>query len=102
MTSKGFEFASAGKEAWGNEPLFTNRTPGFTGCLDYIFFSSKAFQVSEILEMPFGGGVDGSGKGELKGEDAEDIIEKFEPIPNAVWPSDHLAIGTKLRWKTSE
>jgi CCR4-NOT transcription complex subunit 6 len=97
LTSKGFVFNSAAKEAWGSEPLFTNRTPGFTGCLDYIFFSAKNFfEVSEILEMPFGS--DGSGVVGEEEKEAE-VLGSFPPIPNEVWPSDHLAVGAKLRWK---
>ncbi len=93
LNPKGFVLRSAAKEAWGSEPLFTNRTPGFTGCLDYIFFTPKHFQVSEILEMPFrtAGAADGN-------IEEASVLEQFPPIPNAIWPSDHLAIGAKLRW----
>jgi len=96
LSSRGFVLTSAAKEAWGSEPMFTNRTPGFTGCLDYIFFTSNSFQVSEILKMPFGSD-DGSGK--VEEEEEAEVIRKFPPIPNEVWPSDHLAVGAKLRWK---
>ena len=91
LSSKGFIFSSAALEAWGSEPMFTNRTAGFTGCLDYIFFTSNFFQISEILKMPFG-------CSEEEEEEAE-VMRKFPPIPNSVFPSDHLAVGAKVRWK---
>jgi CCR4-NOT transcription complex subunit 6 len=96
LSSKGFSFDSAAVEAWGSEPMFTNRTPGFTGCLDYIFYTPTSFEISEILKMPFGGS-DGSGK--VEEEEEAEVLRKFPAIPNADWPSDHLAVGAKLRWK---
>ncbi|KAG7668710.1 hypothetical protein Ndes2526B_g03664 [Nannochloris sp. 'desiccata'] len=100
LNSKGFVFTSAAKEAWGSEPMFTNRTPGFTGCLDYIFFTSNSSQVSEILKMPFGNTNSScAGSGKVEEEEEAEVMRNFPPIPNAVWPSDHLAVGAKLRWK---
>ena len=68
------------------DPLVTNATGDFMGCLDYIFLSGP-FNVLEIMGMPYE---------EEKGtEDSCTDIRKdvqFGPIPNAAFPSDHLSI----------
>ena len=54
---------------------FTNYTPNFTGILDYIWYSTNAFQVRELL-----GNVD------------EDYLRRVPGFPNHYFPSDHLAL----------
>ena len=102
LNTGGFTFASAAKTAWGEEPAFTTKTPGFTGTLDYVFYTPENFEVCEILEMPFGeqaGGEEEDKEEEQKKDFNFDSSNLFPFIPDAVWPSDHLAIGAKLRWK---
>ncbi|KAG9452905.1 hypothetical protein H6P81_005809 [Aristolochia fimbriata] len=61
----------------GGEPPFTNCTPGFTGTLDYVFFSPSAhLKPVSFLELP--------------GPDSPDIVGG---LPNHHYPSDHLPIG---------
>ncbi|KAK6158598.1 hypothetical protein DH2020_005912 [Rehmannia glutinosa] len=62
------------------EPEFTNCTPGFTGTLDYIFFSpSGDIKPVSYLELP---GIESS---DLSGG-----------LPNYFHPSDHLPIGAEF------
>ncbi|KAL0393810.1 UNVERIFIED_CONTAM: Carbon catabolite repressor protein 44 [Sesamum latifolium] len=62
------------------EPDFTNCTPGFTGTLDYIFFSpSGDIKPVSYLELP--------------GAESCDVIGG---LPNYFHPSDHLPIGAEF------
>lgn len=62
------------------EPHFTNCTPGFTGTLDYIFFSpSGDIKPVSYLELPE--------------PEASDVIGG---LPNYYHPSDHLPIGAEF------
>ncbi|KAL7589217.1 hypothetical protein Lser_V15G36549 [Lactuca serriola] len=65
------------------EPRFTNYTPGFTGTLDYIFFSpsDEGIQIEPVsfLELPEAESAD------VKGG-----------LPNYFHPSDHLPIGAEF------
>ncbi|XP_047322243.1 carbon catabolite repressor protein 4 homolog 4 isoform X2 [Impatiens glandulifera] len=62
------------------EPQFTNYTPGFTGTLDYIFFSASAFiRPIGYLQIP-----------ESESPDIEG------GLPNYHHPSDHLPIGAEF------
>ncbi|XP_057479043.1 carbon catabolite repressor protein 4 homolog 4 isoform X1 [Actinidia eriantha] len=62
------------------EPPFTNCTPGFTGTLDYIFFSpSGDIKPVSYLEIP--------------GPGSPDVIGG---LPNYHHPSDHLPIGAEF------
>ncbi len=58
-----------------DELAFTNYTPNFTGTLDYIWYSTNALQVRELL-----GNVD------------EAYLQKVPGFPNHWFPSDHLAL----------
>ncbi|KAG7024715.1 Carbon catabolite repressor protein 4-like 4 [Cucurbita argyrosperma subsp. argyrosperma] len=61
----------------GREPSFTNFTPGFTGTLDYIFFSpSDSIRPISFLELP-----------------ESECPEVIGGLPNFSYPSDHLPIG---------
>ncbi|KAJ9647069.1 Glucose-repressible alcohol dehydrogenase transcriptional effector [Coniosporium tulheliwenetii] len=57
------------------ELSFTNYTPGFTGVIDYIWYSTNALQVSGLL-----GDVD------------KQYLERVPGFPNYHFPSDHLAL----------
>jgi hypothetical protein len=102
------------------EPAWTNRTSSFQGVLDYIWLSHGDFEVVGTLEMPY---LQDPGRGQ--GQDstpaagvsptgvASDAAERAGaaneggsresssswqegPIPDRVFPSDHLAIGCDL------
>lgn len=83
--SHGVLFDGAYSLAVGQEPLITTCTSEFKNCIDYIFLSRGDFTVSEVLEMPY----DANGLREPK-------HVKFNRIPNARFPSDHLAVGATL------
>lgn len=62
------------------EPQFTNCTPGFTGTLDYIFFTPAGeIQPVGFLELPEAESPDVNGG-----------------LPNYFHPSDHLPIGAEF------
>lgn len=54
---------------------FTNYTPNFTGILDYIWYSTNALHVQELL-----GNVD------------EEYLRRVPGFPNHWFPSDHLPL----------
>ena len=67
---------------------FTNVTKEFVGTLDYIFFSEQRFEQLCKLTLPTS-------------------FKKMNPtgirqghlIPSDIWPSDHIAVGARLRLK---
>lgn len=62
------------------EPEFTNCTPGFTGTLDYIFFSpDQGVKPVTFLGLPETESLDVNGG-----------------LPNYFHPSDHLPIGAEF------
>ena len=63
----------------------TNVTPSFRGCLDYIWLSRGDWHVKNTLGMPYH---------EQLGPDPADI--PFGAIPDARYPSDHLAIACTI------
>lgn len=65
------------KSAYGSvdELSFTNYTSGFQGVIDYIWYSTNALQVAELL-----GDVD------------HEYMQRVPGFPNAHFPSDHLAL----------
>ena len=58
----------------GAEPLFTNFTSGFIGCLDYIFGSTSLTPL-QVLKLP-----------------TEDEVRREGFLPNSQFPSDHLGL----------
>jgi CCR4-NOT transcription complex subunit 6 len=64
----------------GGEPPITTKTTTFEGNIDQIYVNSKA-KVTGVLEMPYVG---------------EEGAAKFPAIPNAIWPSDHIALGVEI------
>ena len=114
FSSGGLKLASTAVESWGKEPPFTTKTPGFSGTLDYIFYTPEKFDVVEMLEMPYkwemgknhsDGEKDnflmgGEGMERKEEENSGRVVAKeFDFVPDEVWPSDHLAMGTTFRWK---
>lgn len=69
------------KSAYGSieELGFTNYTPGFTGVIDYVWYSTNALQVTELL-----GDVDA------------DYLQRVPGFPNMHFPSDHLALMARF------
>ena len=61
---------------------FTNYTPNFTGILDYIWYSTNALQVRELL-----GNID------------EAYLQKVPGFPNHYFPSDHIALKAEFAVK---
>jgi CCR4-NOT transcription complex subunit 6 len=72
----------ANEEFSDNHPDFTTYTHEFIGTLDYILFSSDKFEVSELLRVP-----------------THDAEVKSLKLPNYKYPSDHLKIGARLKFK---
>ena len=66
------------------QPVYTNYTPFFSGCLDYIFYDNKHLVVSEVI--PF--------------QNHEEVTQNLA-IPSVVFPSDHLALISLLKWNNS-
>lgn len=65
-----------------DELSFTNYTPGFTGVLDYIWYSTNTLQVRGVL-----GNVD------------QEYLRKVPGFPNHHFPSDHLALRAEFSVK---
>jgi len=93
MSTSGLELQSAYFAARGNEPPVTNKHPSFTGCLDYLWFTPHHLEVLGHLAMPY----ETLGYNRVSGN--PDAVA-FASIPNAVWPSDHLAVGGVFRLGT--
>lgn len=86
-TSTGLSLESAAVRAWGREPSFTNHTPSFTGCLDYVWLSRGDWQVVGAMAMPGGS----------EGGEPNQATPGYGPLPSATEPSDHVALGFCLR-----
>ncbi|KAF8060015.1 ccr4 [Scenedesmus sp. PABB004] len=100
LHTSGLCLRSAHMAACGHEPPLTNKHPGFSGCLDYIWVGSPGspgappstsapLDVLGVLAVPY----ETVGRAVPHNPAAVD----FPFIPNAAWPSDHLAIGAALR-----
>ncbi|CAD7696017.1 unnamed protein product [Ostreobium quekettii] len=85
FSTSGRTFESAYHKVHGCEPLVTNKTDDFEGCLDYIYLSKGHFNVLETLSMPY----DSAGL-----ENPKHVV--LPPMPNAMFPSDHLALGATV------
>lgn len=86
FTTAGLQLHSA--YAAGNEekePPLTTQTAWFKGCLDYIWMSLGHWHVTHVLDMPY-----------KTVEGREPQAEGFCAIPDAEFPSDHLAMGCRL------
>lgn len=61
---------------------YTNYTPGFNGCLDYIYYELNGFDCIDTVPLP----------------DHKDVTVTGG-IPSDVFPSDHLALIAHLKFK---
>lgn len=80
-----FVMKSSFKSCAGQEPPFSLYTPGFHGCLDYIFFATRdeqrgAFEPVATLGMP-----------------SEVFVASHVGMPSEMYPSDHLSLVTCFR-----
>ena len=67
---------------------FTNVTNDFVGCLDYVFFEPLQFEQIGKLNVPTSfRDMNSSG------------VDRGHLIPSDIWPSDHIAVGARLRLK---
>ena len=90
FTACGLQLQSALAEGSDQqEPPLTTQTKHFKGCLDYIFVSAAHWAVTHILSMPY----------KVK-QGLVPQAENFGPIPDADFPSDHLAMGCKVVLKS--
>ncbi len=75
------------------EPALTTRTATFDGVLDYIFVSVPHWHVVRTLRMPY------EEPDEAVPPSAIPVKARYGglgPIPNATFPSDHLAMACDL------
>jgi hypothetical protein len=70
---------------------FTNVTKEFVGTLDYLFFSTQQFEQLCKLTLP-----------KSFKEMNPTGIRQGHLIPSDIWPSDHIAVGARLRLKQKE
>ena len=64
-----------------NHPDFNVYTQEFIGNLDYLFYSVKHFQVTQVLNVP-----------------THDPEVKSAKLPNKTYPSDHFKIAARLKF----
>ena len=62
-------------------PKYTNYTIGFKDCLDYIYYQTDNISVTNVVPFPL-----------------EEDMEKYQGLPNTVYPSDHIACIADLKW----
>ncbi|XP_072378791.1 2',5'-phosphodiesterase 12 [Diabrotica undecimpunctata] len=62
-------------------PRYTNYTENFNGCLDYIYYEKDNFLVSQVIPMP-----------------SHDEVTANVALPSVVFPSDHIALVSDLKW----
>lgn len=94
FSTAGLRLQSANFLAHGREPALTNKHTGFAGCLDYIWVTPSSLSVVEALCMPW------ENTGMAHVPEVPEAVP-FPPIPNAVWPSDHLAVGATVQLMTN-
>ena len=84
LTRKGMSHVFPLKSAYGSigEMKFTNYTPGFTGVIDYIWYTTSSLQVTGLL-----GDID------------PDYMQRVPGFPNAHFPSDHVALEARFSVK---
>ena len=63
-------------------PQYTTYTIGFKDCLDYIFYETDKFEVTQVVPFP-----------------TEEEMSVHQGLPNVVFPSDHIACIADLKWK---
>ena len=65
-------------------PRYTNFVTGFSGCLDYIYTDPTKLKVEKVIPMP-----------------THEEVTKYTALPNAVFPSDHIAVVCDLGFLNS-
>ncbi|VVC92956.1 unnamed protein product [Leptidea sinapis] len=63
-------------------PQYTNFTEGFAECLDYIFFDKNNLEVEQVIPFP-----------------SVEELTQHKALPSIVFPSDHIAVVSDLRYK---
>ncbi|KAK8217907.1 glucose-repressible alcohol dehydrogenase-like protein transcriptional effector [Phyllosticta capitalensis] len=84
FTKNGMSHPFALKSSYSNigELSFTNYTPGFTGVIDYIWYSTTALNATGLL-----------------GEVDREYMQRVPGFPNYHFPSDHLALLAEFTFK---
>ncbi|XP_049869288.1 2',5'-phosphodiesterase 12 [Pectinophora gossypiella] len=62
-------------------PQYTNFTAGFADCLDYIFYDKRNLTVEQVVPFP-----------------SVEELEAHTALPSIVFPSDHIALISDLRF----
>ncbi|KAH1001712.1 hypothetical protein HUJ04_005691 [Dendroctonus ponderosae] len=62
-------------------PKYTNFTVAFADCLDYIFYETAHLKVTQVVPLP-----------------SEEELRANSAIPSTVFPSDHVALVSDLKW----
>ncbi|OWA51605.1 2',5'-phosphodiesterase 12 [Hypsibius exemplaris] len=65
------------------EPAFTNFVPQFQAAIDWIYADESALESTSVIPLP-----------------TLEEVSANVAIPSVVFPSDHLAIGCDLKWKS--
>ncbi|XP_011158190.3 2',5'-phosphodiesterase 12 isoform X1 [Solenopsis invicta] len=63
-------------------PEYTNYTPEFSACLDYIFYERDKFEVEQVVPMP-----------------SKEELTLHTGLPSVVFPSDHISLCADLKFK---
>ncbi|XP_011702462.1 PREDICTED: 2',5'-phosphodiesterase 12 isoform X1 [Wasmannia auropunctata] len=63
-------------------PEYTNYTPEFSACLDYIFYEKDKFEVEQVVPMP-----------------SKEELTLNTGLPSVVFPSDHISLCADLKLK---
>ncbi|XP_050675790.1 2',5'-phosphodiesterase 12 [Leptidea sinapis] len=63
-------------------PQYTNFTEGFAECLDYIFYDKNNLEVEQVIPFP-----------------SVEELTQHKALPSIVFPSDHIAVVSDLRYK---
>lgn len=84
FTKQGMSHPFSLKSSYSNigELSFTNYTPGFTGVIDYVFYSTNALNATGLL-----------------GEVDKEYMQRVPGFPNYHFPSDHLALLAEFVFK---
>lgn len=78
-------------EVIGETLPFTNVTYDFINTLDYVFFDTKSLYPTETLYVP-----------KSFKEMNRYNIQNGHLLPSDIWPSDHLAVGARLFFRSTK
>ncbi|KAG7209391.1 hypothetical protein KM043_015487 [Ampulex compressa] len=62
-------------------PEYTNYTPTFMACLDYIFYQKDNLEVIQTVPIP-----------------SKEEVSLHEGLPSIVCPSDHISLCADMKW----